>query len=268
LLFFILTFLSLYLFIHNNDFQRSKYMSVFQEISGKVYTVSNSIESYMHLRTVRDDLSQKVADLEQEILLNRREIEVLTDNMRSSDTIFKSVYHTPYRLIPARLVHNQISETENYITLNKGSNDGIKADMGVLSSKGGVVGLVMRVSPNFSLVIPLLNPNSQLSCKIKTTNYFGSLVWSGKDPLYSYLGDLPGHAVFNTGDTIVTSGYSSTFPEGILVGVIADTFKQKNDGYNSLKIKLFTDFSTLSEVLVVENKLKEEQKKIEKGGIE
>jgi rod shape-determining protein MreC len=160
-----------------------------------------------------------------------------------------------------------VSGVENYITINKGYLEGIDVDMGVVTHRG-VVGVVTNVSAHFARVIPLLNSKFQTSGKIMNTGYFGPLVWDGRDSRFTYLRELPRHATFNSGDTIITSGYSTFFPEGIPVGTIETSYKQKGDDYNSLKIRLFADFDTLTEVLVIENKLKDEQQKIEKGVVD
>lgn len=265
LLFVLLTSFSFYLFIHNSEFQRSKYLSVFQEMAGRVYLVSNSVESYMSLKTINSDLMRRIAVLEQEMRDYKKEVEILSEQVFPMDVHkYENIYSNVFSFIPAQVVNNQINRIgNNYITLNKGTLAGLKEDMGVLSPNG-IVGVVMSVSLHFSRVIPILNPKYQPSCKIKGTDYFGTLSWDGKDSRYISLKELPQHAAFNIGDTIVTSGFSTIFPEGVLVGTVEDTFKKKGENYNSLKVKLFTNFGALSEVLVVVNALKEEQLSIEK----
>jgi rod shape-determining protein MreC len=235
-------------------------------MAGKVYMVSNSVESYMNLKTINSDLMQRIAVLEHEVRDYKKEVETLSELVYPMDARkHESVYLNAFDFIQAQVVNNQISRMgNNYITLNKGALAGLKEDMGVLSSNG-IVGVVVNVSPHFARVIPILNPKYQPSCKIKGTDYFGTLSWDGKDSRYISLKEVPQHADFNIGDTIITSGFSTIFPEGVLVGTVEDTFKKKGDNYNSLKIRLFTNFSALSEVLIVTNAAKEEQLNIEKG---
>ena len=263
LLFFFLTFLSLLLLIHNNEFQRSKYLSVFQEIAGRVYFVSGSVQSYLNLKQTNSDLMERIAVLEEETQGYKKQLEILTDRI-PSDSINIGLDQAVYHYTHARVIRNRVSGINNYMLLNKGSNDGITKDMAVVSARG-IVGVVTNVSPHFSQVMSALNSEYNLSCMIQRTRFSGSLFWDGKDPRYTYLSRLPGHSSYITGDTIVTSGYSFTFPEGVFVGVVEDVPKQQNKEYNSLKIRLFTDFSTLSEVLIIRNSLREEQIKIEKG---
>jgi len=232
-------------------------------MSGRVYSVTSSINSYLNLKKANDDLTQRIVTLEEEIQVYKNELEGHSDRMHLDLNKLKiDKSFLPY--VPARVVKNQVSGINNYIRLNKGSNDGISEDMGVVSLKG-IVGVVVRVSPNFSLVNPVLHTGFHPSCMIKETNFFGSLFWDGNDPRYVSLTGLPSHASFSIGDTIITSGYSATFPEGILVGVIEGAIKQKNEDYNSVKIRLFTDFSTLNEVFIIKNPYREEIIQIEKG---
>jgi rod shape-determining protein MreC len=251
------------LLIQNNEFQRSKYLSVFQEIAGGVYSVSNSVQSYLNLKSTNSDLMQRIGALEEEIQEYKIELENLIDSQRPS-TINVGINRNIYRFTHARVIHNDIFEPNNYILLNKGSKDGITEDMGVVSVRG-IVGVVTKVTPNFSRVMPVLNPVYNPSCMIKNSRFFGPLFWDGKDPRYIHLSRLASHASYVVGDTIVTSGNSLTFPEGVFVGVVEDAFKRKNEEYISLKVRLFTDFSTLSEVFIIRNPLREEQLIIEKG---
>lgn len=204
----------------------------------------------------------KIAELENQVYAYQEQLYLNTDSIAVGNLNLNPNHSSSYRFITARVVNNNVSRLENYITLNKGSNDGIRADMGVLSAQG-IVGVVMSTSPNFSLVIPVLNPKFGLSCKVKNTNSFGPLVWDGEDSQYTYLRELPRHISYEVGDTIITSGFSSIFPEGLPVGTVDNWKKQKDDNYNALKIKLFTDFNTLSEVLVVENSHQEEQRTLQ-----
>jgi rod shape-determining protein MreC len=222
----------------------------------------------MNLKSINSDLMQQIAVLEQDLQSAKQEVGFLAGDSLMKISFFRESYPNAYRFIPAQVVNNQVARMDNnFITLNRGSLSGVKEDMGVLSPSG-IVGVVVNVTPHFSTVIPILNPKSPPSCKIKGTNFPGTLSWDGKNTQYSFLKELPQHAEFNIGDTIVTSGFSTVFPEGIPVGSIENIIKEKGENFNSLKVKLFTDFSALSEVMIVENSLREEQLTIEKGDIE
>lgn len=265
LLFLLLACISVGLIINNNDFQKSKYAAVESEVAGSVYAVSNSITSYFSLKAVNEDLSERTAGLENYIQYLEARILQMQDSTIARQIIqrvdFDSVSH--YRYIMARVVNNSLAGN-NYITLNKGTKAGIVPDMGVFSATG-VVGFVMNASENYSVVLPILNSNFHLSCKIKGTNYFGSLSWDGKDISYANLHELPSYTQFNNGDTIVTSGHSFSFPEGIPVGTIEELNSSENSNFNTLIIKLMTDFGALSEVLVVDKKDRIEQQNLEEA---
>ena len=145
---------------------------------------------------------------------------------------------------------------------DKGSSSGIRPEMGVVDGNG-VVGIVYKTSPSYSLVISVLNSKSSISCKIIGSEYFGYLKWEYGDSRYAYLKDLPRHAEFNLGDTVVTSGYSTVFPAGVMVGTV-DDMSDSNDGLSYLmKIKLATDFGKLGNVRVISRSGQGEQRELE-----
>ena len=207
---------------------------------------------------------QRIAELEKEIQVHKRELENLSGNAKP-DFINTDLKQPDLDYIPARVTRNLISGLNNHIILNKGSKDGVAEDMAVVSVQG-IVGVVTIVTTNYSRVMPVLNTRYNPSCMIN--RFPGTLSWDGNDPRYATLSRLPSHTASSIGDTVVTSGYSETFPEGVPVGIVEDAFKQKNEESNSLKVRLFTDFSTLKEVFIISNPLLEELKKIEKGVVE
>jgi len=179
------------------------------------------------------------------------------------DTIpFDSVLHD-YDFAVARVVNNSVAQINNYITIDKGRAEGIEPEMGVVD-QNGVVGIINVVGEHHSVAISVLNPKLRLSCKVKGSDYFGSLVWDAVSPRYAVLEEMPRHVEFAPGDTIVTSGYSSVFPEGIMVGIISDYKKQRDDNFYTLRVELSSDFSGLGYVRIISNRQKEEQDKLEK----
>ena len=148
--------------------------------------------------------------------------------------------------------------------MDRGSDTGIRPEMGVVDANG-VVGIVYKTSAHYSIVLPLLNSKSSISCKIVGSEYFGYLKWENGDSRYAYLKDLPRHAEFNLGDTVVTSGYSTVFPEGIIVGTV-DDMSDSHDGLSYLlKIKLATNFGRLSDVRIISRTGQSEQKSLEQS---
>ncbi len=265
LFFLFLIFISTLLMVNNNEYQRSKYLTFENEIVGKIYAAADGISSYIGLKSTNQELMQYASGLEEKIQLLEFQLEEA--RLKTDSTLYlPDSVSLPYEFIPARILNKNISSVENFITLNKGSNQGIKPDMGVLgTSSHGVVGVVMKVTPNFSIVIPILNPKFKLSCKIKGSTYSGPLVWNHQDIRYATLEELPRHVESNVGDTIVTSGNSAIFPEGIPIGTVVNTQKEKNDNFNSIKVKLFVNLGGINHVLIVKNNNRDEQLNLEKG---
>jgi len=175
-------------------------------------------------------------------------------------TIQDSAYKQLYTYIEASVINNSVNKNHNYIILDKGRENGIEPDMAVISEKG-VVGIVKSVSENFSTVLSVLNLNFRVSGKFKNQKYFGPVTWNGRDPGVVLLNEILHHVPVNRGDTIVTSGYSYIFPEGIAIGKVKN-YSLKGNFYR-IEIDLFTNFRNLSQVYVVKNLQKQELLELE-----
>lgn len=261
-LFLLLEVISLTLIVRFNRYQQSVFFSSANIVSGWVYEVSNGITSYFHLKSVNEDLLDRNMELEQQIANLQNRLYELDSDTASINSL-RLMKSEDYELFKAKVVNNTLINADNYITINKGSLAGIKPDMGVID-RNGIVGIVYKTSPSYSLVISLLNSKSNISCKIAGSDYFGHLKWNDFDPQYAYLQDLPRHAVFQLGDEIITSGYSTVFPEGILVGTVDDMFNSDDGLSYILKIKLATDFGKLTDVRVIARENSDEKKLLEK----
>ncbi|MBX9189667.1 rod shape-determining protein MreC [Bacteroides sp. K03] len=260
-LFILLEVVCFVLLFRFNNYQQSVYFTSANVVTGKVYEVSGSISSYFHLKSVNEDLLDRNMLLEQQITnlenaLREYQVDSLVVNS------IRNLDNKDYQLFKAHVIRNSLNQADNYITLDKGSSSGIRPEMGVVDGNG-VVGIVYKTSPNYSLVISVLNSKSSISCKIVGSEYFGYLKWEHGDSRYAYLKDLPRHAEFNLGDTVVTSGYSTVFPAGVMVGTV-DDMSDSNDGLSYLlKIKLATDFGKLSDVRVIARTGQMEQQELE-----
>ena len=260
-LFILLEVICFVLLFRFNNYQQSVYFTSANVVTGKVYEVSGSVSSYFHLKSVNEDLLDRNMFLEQQIAnlenaLRERQVDsVIVNSIRNLD-------NKDYQIFKAHVIRNSLNQADNYITLDKGSSSGIRPEMGVVDGNG-VVGIVYKTSPNYSLVISVLNSKSSISCKIVGSEYFGYLKWEHGDSRYAYLKDLPRHAEFNLGDTVVTSGYSTVFPAGVMVGTV-DDMSDSNDGLSYLlKIKLATDFGKLGDVRVIARTGQMEQQELE-----
>lgn len=260
-LFVLLEAICFVLLFRFNNYQQSVFFTSANVVAGKVYEVSGSVSSYFHLKSVNEDLLDRNMLLEQQITNLENALRDCQVDSVAVNSI-RNIDNTDYQIFKAHVIQNSLNQADNYITLDKGTSSGIRPEMGVVDGSG-VVGIVYKTSPNYSLVISVLNSKSSISCKIVGSEYFGYLKWEHGDSRYAYLKDLPRHAEFNLGDTVVTSGYSTVFPAGVMVGTV-DDMSDSNDGLSYLlKIKLATDFGKLSDVRVIARTGQIEQQELE-----
>ena len=243
------------LLVRNSTYQRAALISTSNELVGKVYTAYSNVTDYLVLGETNRILSAENARLRRADSVSFYDPSFRV--LRVNDTIGLQ----QYEYISARVVNNSVSRVNNYITLDKGSLQGIQPEMAVMGSNG-VVGIVKDVSEHFSTVISLLHSSTKISSKIKKNDYFGSTVWDGENPQIAKLLDIPSHAQVKVGDTIVTSSYSGIFPRDILVGIVSG-IGTSGESFKEIKLKLATDFQKLSYVYVVRNLLKSERDTLE-----
>ncbi len=263
--FVIYVVLSSIMLFNGDPYRHHLWITSASTVSASLYAVGNNVSSYFNLRETNDDLNRRNAQLEAEVINLREELQSLRlDNFVDTMPTPDSVQH--FNFVVANVINNSIHHPHNYITINKGSDDGVVAGLGVIDHSG-VVGTVSVAGKHYARVISLLNPNFRLSCKIKDSEHFGSLVWSGSDPSIALLEELPRHTVFTTGDTVVTSGYSAVFPAGLPVGTIVDDTENHKENFFTLRVRLFADFARLSNVQVVVNNRIDEVKSVENAAI-
>ncbi|WP_297061445.1 rod shape-determining protein MreC [uncultured Duncaniella sp.] len=250
------------LLFSGNPFQHHVYLTSANRISSGLYSTANSVSSYFFLKEINEDLQRRNSDLELEIYRLNDVIRHYREQAYA-DTMSVDSALSRYHFVIAHVINNSINRAHNYITIDKGSLDGIMPEMGVMD-QNGIVGIVNVVSDHTARLISVLNPYLRLSCKVKGHAQVGSLVWDGKDPSEAMLEELPKHSEFTPGDTIVTSGYSSVFPEGVPVGTVMSSTRDIEDNFYTLRVKLFTDFSTLSTVRVIRDNMREELSAVEK----
>ena len=266
-LFILLEVISFALLFRFNNYQGSAFFTSSNQLAGMVYEAANNVTGYFHLNSINDDLVQKNVELELQMERLRSALMELTADSTGLEKM-KSDALKGYDIYRADVINNSWTHVDKYITIDKGENDGIRPEMGVINGNG-VVGIVYQTSANYSVVIPILNSKSSISCKIKRSDYFGFLKWDGGSSEYATVKDMPRHSLFSLGDTIVTSGHSAVFPGGIPIGTVED-MSDSHDGLSYLlKVKLFTDFGRLNDVRVIAQKGQEEQIELEqkvKGG--
>ncbi len=275
-LFLFLECICFYMVIHTQYFHNTVFFNAMQNAVGEYYqSYTNTIE-YLELKEVNDSLRTENKRLRNKLknsyyyyekpALNALDTSGLPDLKPVKDTVQKDTLRfkriQKYKYYPAKVINNTINKRNNYITLNKGSAQGMEEPMGVIT-KEGIVGIVKNVSSHFSAAISVLHNDFHLSCKIKPINENGSLIWNGDNVKIAQLKDLPAHLNIQKGQEVVTSQYSLIFPKGIPVGKVTDYEVQKGDNFYTVYVKLYADLRNLNTVYAIKNLMQEEQIKLE-----
>ena len=252
LLFAVLEVTSFVLLFQFNSYQGSVWFTSANAVVGKLYELESSIESFFSLTKVNKDLTLRNFYLERQVnQLSRLYYDLTKDTTIAERNELE--FLSRYKLIPANVVSNSVDRNDNLMTIDRGSKDGVEKDMGVACGNG-VVGVVYLVSDHYSVVMPVLNYHSRISCAIRRRGYFGYLKWQGGDANIAYVEDVPRHAKFKRGDWVETSGYSSIFPPGVLVGKIIEVYNSRDGLSYRLKVQLTTDFGNVRDVCVISDK--------------
>ncbi len=254
LLFLLLEAIAIAFMVQSSNFQRSKLVGLNRQVTGFMHSRVDGAREYFSLKDVNQQLAIENMEL-------RNRLDQLSSRMDSASVIDELRLPYRYFYIPSRIVHNSVSKQYNYITLDKGKKHGVFRDMGVISDQG-MVGIVLESSANFATVIPVINRDFRLSVKIKSNNYAGILQWDGSSPQHALLSEIPFHVNILDSDTVLTSGFSSIFPEGIEVGHI-ESFSLEKGNFYDIRVKLSTDFQKLFHVNVIRNYRQEEQLNLE-----
>ncbi len=250
--FVILELASMALLFQYNSYQGSVWVTSANAMTGKIYEWDSAVESFFSLTKINESLTLRNFYLERQVSqLSRLYAEATGDTVAARREEMEAL--DSYRLTPAKVIANTLDREDNLITIDKGRADGIAKDMGVACGQG-VVGVVYMTSDHYSIVLPVLNVRSRISCTIRKRGYFGYLTWSGGDPSTAYVEDIPRHAHFKLGDWVETNGYSSIFPRGVAVGKILQVYNSRDGLSYRLKIQLATDFGNLRDVYVINDK--------------
>lgn len=244
LLFLLLFSIALVFTIQSHSYHKSKFINSANFLTGGVYNSINNASQYLNLKSQNQLLAEENNRLKA-ILYNSED---QLDSIPSDTTTINKTY----KLSTANIIRNSYAATDNVLLLNKGKNDSIKQDYGVITTKG-IVGIIDRVSNNYATVISILNTTNPISAKLKNTGHYGSLEWDGKSPNSIQLVDVEKIAPVVEGDTIVTSGRSSIFPKGIPVGTIKDFKLDTAENYYEINVTLFNDMTNIEHVHIIEN---------------
>jgi rod shape-determining protein MreC len=249
IVFLLLEAASLVLLFRFNSYQGSVWFTQANAVSGMVLDWQSRLVAYTQLGEVNRQLTETNLQLQGEVdILRHKLAEYEHDSTLTERTLAAQL--AGIRRIPARVIDNSIRDRDNYITIDRGSADGVHNEMGVVCGTG-VVGIVYRTGRHYSIVLPVLNSRSSISCRLKNTEYFGYMKWDGGNPLRAFINDIPHHAKIKKGEWVETSGYSDIFPPGITVGRIVSIGNSADGLSYRLRVKLTTDFSCLRDVSII-----------------
>lgn len=252
--FLVLELFCSWLIIENNQYQGAHFFNSANSFVARVNGFSQGAREYFSLREINRTLAEENTNLRRTVEQQKQGF----NNQHGAD----SVIIKRFDFVSAKVVNNSTDRFTNFITINKGKEDGLKSGMAVISPQG-VVGKVKMTSQHFSVVSSILNIDIMVSGVMKRTGYFGTIQWDGTDPDYINFNFIPRHVEPIVGDSIITSGYSGIFPEGILIGTISNIERTQEAPFYDLKVKLAQDFRKLSYVSVVKSNLLHELDSLE-----
>ncbi|MFN8250603.1 MAG: rod shape-determining protein MreC [Ferruginibacter sp.] len=262
LLFLLLQGFSVYLIVHYNKYHNAVFGNTANQFTGKINAQYNRVEDYFHLKKTNDSLVK-----ENERLYNK-----LREDFLVPDTLGKIVIdsvktdsletHRRFRYLHATVIENSVTTQSNYIVLGRGSSQELKEGMGVISISNGVVGIITAVSSDYAVVMSLLHKDSHLSGKLLKGGETGTLSWDGKVPNIISINGIPKSAKVAKGDTVITSGFSTTFPKGLLVGFVTEVIPEKSTNNYTIKLKTAADFYNLQYAYVIDSKQQEAVKQL------
>jgi rod shape-determining protein MreC len=257
LFFIFLEIIALFILFKNNGYHNAGFVNRSNYIVGNLYDNITSTKNYFGLRNVNDSLAKENAKLLQELFNYSR-----PNPSNVKEPVSKIDIKNTYLLTEAKVVSNTISNSRNYLIINKGSLHGVKVDMGVIGPKGPV-GVVIQVSKNYACIMSFLNKDANISVRVKSSRQIGVLKWQGPDIRIASLEDIPKHVKLKKGEIIETSGFSTFYPEGIVVGKVLNQVEDNESNFAEINVNLNTDFSKLEYVYIIKNNQYKELKQME-----
>lgn len=252
LLFLIFEIVALNYYAHSSAYAQAKLLTRSNKVVGSVHGVLHEIRHYFSLRSENDELLERVAELENSLSQYASTDGVAVESDMESEEL--SAEWAQYAYMTARVVSLSINKHNNFMVINRGMDDGVRNDMAVLSPRGVMVGYVVGCSNRYAVVLPVLNTSFRASGKLLRGSHFGSIVWDGYDANKVRLTDLSKYAAPVKGDTIVSTGFSSYFPEGIVIGRVDESRMNEMQTAYDVDVELAVDFTALHRVILIDNR--------------
>ena len=248
LIFLILEVVAFILICTSHEYQQSSVWSSANRMVAGTNNIRTTIVEYFQLRAENEELAAENAKLKAELMQQANEMEAAAE--RDSQYVYS---HLDWDYIPAKVIGMSTNKQHNYLTINKGARDGVEEDMGVIGADG-VVGIVSAVGEKYALVVPIIHTKISISSRLKNNNQIGGTAWRGRDYRKVQLTEMARHVEVKKGDTVVTSGLTDVFPEGVMIGTICETELGQGDNYHRTTMELSTDYKSLKYVQVIGNK--------------
>jgi rod shape-determining protein MreC len=262
--FAVLQGIALWMLFSYNRFHRVVFLGAANEVTGSINTQVDKVDDYFHLREENRRVHH-MNDSLMNLLKSNYNIPDTGSTLRLDSTRVDSlVQYRRYVYRDAKVVYNSVNFENNYLQLNRGSNQGIKDNMAVISSDGAIIGIIINTSPNFSQVLSLLHTKSRVPAALKKTGTTGTIKWDTDDPRFVTLEGISKDIEVKRGDTVLTSRYSYNYPPNFMVGRVAKVSVDKASGFYSIKVQTTVNFASVQQVFVIENLQRDEQTKLEK----
>jgi rod shape-determining protein MreC len=261
IVFVILEITAIIFIVQNNKYHKIAYINKANQVTGDLFQKRSDMYAYFNLRSYNDSLT-KINSFALSGLFNTQK--TLAKYQIAADTTTPSKLNiaSTYSIIPAEVIKNSVTQKRNYIFLNKGKLDGVEKDMGVIS-ENGPIGIVVNVTDHYSVVMSVLHKEAAISAKLKNTNYFGNIAWNEGSIKVATLEEIPKHVKIKVGDTLLTSPYSTAYPENIPIGRILKYNNEASSNHAVAQVLLYNDFANLHYVYIIKNNEKKEIDKLE-----
>ncbi len=253
LLFVVLQVICLLLIVRYSKYHQAVFGSTANQITGKINAGYNNIEYYFHLRQTNDSLVKANEMLYNKLRYSFNLPDSVNREMLDSMKVDSLYPFRQYRFSSAKIIANDVTLPNNFLVLSKGSNDGFKPGMGVITAQGAVIGIITDVSNNYAVVMSLLHKDSKISGKLLKSGETGTLLWDGKEPNILVMNGVSKGAKPIAGDSIITSGFSTTFPKGLLLGRVISAKPDEGTSYLKITLRSAANFNTIEYGYVIDN---------------
>lgn len=262
LIFLVLQVISIYFIVHYSTYHTAAFGNIANQVTGKVNTQYSNIERYFYLKKTNDSLVKANESLYNKLKMDFELPDTTSRQGIDSIMVDSILQFRKYTYLHARVVANSVTAQNNYIVLSRGKAGNLKVGMGVVDANNAVVGITTDVTNDFAVVMSLLHKDSHISGKLLKTGETGTLNWDGVEPNIVTLTNIPKSTKIAKGDSVITSGFSTSFPKGMMIGTVEAVYKEVSTSNFKIKLRTATNFYNLQYVYAIDNAQQEAITKI------